>query len=222
MRALLWQYNKAERLEALIAQKQAFYNVELSAFWNDWIRDVFDLRTANAFGMQVWAAILGIKLSIAGGTPGPDQPTFGFGPGEGDENSNQNFGNGNFSQSGAGSVTLTLEQQRIILRLRYFQLVSRCTVPEINRFMSYVFADLGKVFVQDLNDMSAIVYVFDFTPDPGLAFILEQYDLLPRPATVGMSYIVISRPVFGFGPEGTGAENTNQNFENGNFISSTI
>ena len=204
LRALLWQHNKAERLESLLTQKSAWYSENQSDFWANWTRDVFDLRTANAFGCQVWAAILGLKLTIPTSPTNPDAPAFAFGT------LRQNFGRGNFGQSGSGSVSLTVEQQRLVLRLRYFQLISRCTVPEINRFMALIFGDLGRVYVQDLNNMEHVVYVFDFTPGSQLTFIFEQYDLLPRPAAVGVSTIVIARPVFGFGA-------LNQNFENGNF-----
>lgn len=209
LRALLWQHNKAAKLETIIAKKQEWYDLNLSAFWSDWIRDVFDLRTANEFGCQVWARILGIRLTIATSPTNPDQPAWAFG------SDRQNFGRGNFGQTGSGSIGLTVEQQRLVLRLRYYQLVSRCTVPEINRFMAHIFGDLGRVFVQDLNNMSYIVYVFDFSPGSQLALILENYDLLPRPATVGVQYLVATRPVFGFGE-------FNRNFENGNFINKSL
>lgn len=207
LRALLWQHNDAEHLQKIIYGKQGWFDANFSAFWLDWIRDVFDLRTANAFGCQVWATILGIKLAPAI-TPGDvSKPTFGFSD---PDTINKNFTHGNFGANGANGVRLTVEQQRIVLRLRYFQLITRCTVTEINRFMRYIFGPLGKVYVLDPNDMSALTYVFDFEPDPQLAFILQEFDLLPRPSTVGVGYVVSSRPVFGFG-------DANLNFENGNF-----
>ena len=211
LRALLWQHNKAEALQSIIRAKQAWYDANFSEFWEAWIRDVFDLRTANAFGCQVWATILGIKLAPAVGSVEP-QPVFGFADAELE---NQNFENGNFAPSGASGVRLTVEQQRLVLRLRYFQLVTRCAVPEINRFMSYLFRPLGRVYVLDPLDMSALTYVFDFEPDPQLVFVLEQFDLLPRPSTVGVQYVTSSRPAFGFGPD-------NENFENGNFVNRTL
>lgn len=204
LRALLWQHNRAERMRALLELKKQWYDTNVGQFWTDWTRDVFDLRTANGFGCQVWARILGIQLAPALEPTSPDAPTFSFGE------DNENFERGNFGQTGAANVRLTVEQQRIVLRLRYFQLVTRCAVPEINRFMRYIFRDLGPVYVLDGNDMSQITYVFGFQPDARLAFILQAYDLLPRPSTVGVGYIVLTRPSFGF-------EDTNQNFERGTF-----
>jgi hypothetical protein len=189
-----------------MTQKQAWYDNNQSEFWTDWVRDVFDIRTANAFGLQVWSIILGIPLVI-NTSPSSDGDRFGFG--DAGDDFNPNFTRGTFGQSTGGSVNLTVEQQRIVLRLRYFQLVGRNTVPEINKFMKMLFASQGLVYVVDNYDMT-MSYVFGFAIDSGLAFILQQYDLLPRPSTVGIDYAVYSTPVFGFG-------SFNLNFTRGSF-----
>lgn len=220
LRALLWQFNKADALESLVASKQDWYDENQRGFWEAWVRDVFDLRTANAFGCQVWARILGLKLYVSLAPTPIDKPTFGFGADVG-TNDYVNFENGNFGQIGSSTSDLTVEQSRLLLRLRYFQLISRCTVPEINRFMATVFGDLGTVYVLDNNDMSFIVYVFDFEPNSGLQFLLENFDLLPRPAAVGFSYVVLARDTFGFGHD-DGTENGYRNYENGTFVFTSI
>ena len=56
LRVILWQYNDAENIENLLTRKQTFYNTAHRDFFNNWIRDVFDLRTANDFGLSVWAS----------------------------------------------------------------------------------------------------------------------------------------------------------------------
>jgi hypothetical protein len=214
LRALLWQHNRASNLRGLLERKQAWYDANVSQFWENWFRDVFDLRTANAFGCQVWARILGVQLAPALGTVA-DRPVFGFEKEGAGSNDNQNFERGNFGESGAAAVRLTVEQQRIILQLRYFQLVTRCAVPEINRFMRYIFRELGPVHVLDPGGMQPLIYVFGFTPDARLAFVLREYDLLPRPSTVGVGYIVTTRASFGFGA-------TNENFERGTFLDNQL
>lgn len=113
---------------------------------------------------------------------------------------NKNFGHGNFGSNSSTVAGLTLEQKRILLRLRYFKLISRCTVPEINRMMKSLLGDQGSVYVLDANDMSYITYIFGFQPDSSLAFVLQNFDVLPRPAAVGVRYLVSTRPTFGFGP----------------------
>lgn len=222
--ALLWQHNEAAHLESLMTLKQTWYEENQSGFWQDWIRDVFDLRTANAFGCRVWAEILGTKLQLEVEPSLRTKPMFGFGPEGGvtTANSYLNFTHGNFGALSSTSIGLTLEQQRMLLRLRYFTLISRCTVPEINRILADVFASEGSAYVLDSNDMSYIVYVFAFMPSSQLSFLLQNYDILPRPAAVGVKYNVIDRPVFGFGPDETADTNTNKNFNNGTFTTDPV
>jgi hypothetical protein len=202
LQSLLWQHNHAENLTALLEKKQLWYDQNYTQFWNDWFTDVFNLDTANAFGRQVWARILGIPLQVTLG-PQPAKPTWGFGQ------YNQNFGHGNFAASGGSTIGLTAVQERAVLQLRYLQLISRPTTPEINKMLARVFAPFGPAWVLDGLDMT-MTYVFGFQPGSQLIFIFEQYDLLPRPAAVGIDYIVTLRPVWGF-------DEFHQNFNNGNF-----
>lgn len=203
--ALLWQNNEDNELQSILTQKQTWYDLNQSQFWNDWITDVFDLRTANTFGLSVWSIILGIPLELAIGPSPLTKPTFGFG------SFNKNFNNGNFSNFKSSSIsTLTIEEQRLVLQLRYFKLISRCTIPDVNRMLNYVFKSRGIVYVLDNDDMEFINYVFTFAPGEALLNILREFDVLPRPAAIGIKYLIVVRPVFGFGP-------FNKNFNNGNF-----
>ncbi len=202
LRALLWQHNDAARLESLLNSKQGWYETEQAGFWEDWVTDVFDLATANDFGMSVWAIILGVPLAVSSGGDDPDKPIWGFAPDD------ENFGNGNFA--GWVNLPLTAEQRRLILRLRYFQLVTRGAVPEINAFLAQVFADLGTVYVTDGLNMNAR-YVFGFPLPTDLEEVLASYDLLPRPAGVRIDYVVLEDA------DGWGFGRYHFNFENGNF-----
>lgn len=91
LRALLWQYEDAAGLQALLRQKSEWYDANHAQFWLDWHRDVFNLPTASEFGCAVWGVILGVPLSLS--LPGTgDRPAFGFGL------NNQNFERGNFGR----------------------------------------------------------------------------------------------------------------------------
>lgn len=203
MRALLWQHNEAVGLHSVLGQKQAWYDANQKQFWLDWVRDVFDLRTANRFGLTLWSIILGIPLTVTLPPSPTTKKNWGFGT------FNKNFGNGNFGSLGSSSAGLTVEQARLLLRLRYFQLICRPTVPEINRIMKSVFSEYGRVYA--LDDLAMhIRYVFTFVPPSTISFVLNNFDVLPRPAAVELEYLVLTRPAFGFGP-------FNKNFENGTF-----
>lgn len=178
MSALLWQYNDAARLESLLAQKQTWYDVNQSAFWSDWVRDVFDLRTANDFGLSVWSIILDFPAVIQSQEPA-DKPIWGFGQ------YREPFNNGNFARS---TSALSTDQRRLALQLRYFQLVTTGAVPEVNEFFAYVFAPYGPAYVTDGLDMTAVA-VMGFPIPPGLEVLFAEFDLLPRPAGVKLSVI---------------------------------
>ena len=61
---LLWQYNEADNLRALLENKQRFMRNNHTAFWNNWITDVLNIETANDFGLSVWALILDVRLTV--------------------------------------------------------------------------------------------------------------------------------------------------------------
>lgn len=199
LRAILWQYNDAAGLQSLLASKSEWYNINQRQFWEDWTRDVFDLTTANDFGCAVWGVILAVPLSL--GQPGSgSRSVFGFGI------HNLNFENSNFGRDSSGVAALTVEQKRLVLRLRYFQLISDGTVPHTNYVLKTV---LGGGYVLDPGDMT-MTYVFPQALPSQVIAVLEQFDLLPRPAGVGINILINPDEVFGFAP-------IYLNFENGQF-----
>lgn len=183
LQSLIWQQNDAERIESLIQQKQDWYTGNQTEFWQDWYNNVFNLQTANNFGCSVWAIILDIPISSETAPPPEAGLYFGFGA------YNANFYHSNFAPTDPAQPILTLKQKRLVLRLRYFQLVTNGVIPDINRFIQWLFVDDGFVYVVDNLDMS-ITYVFNFQPSADVLFVLELYDILPRPAGVSASIVI--------------------------------
>lgn len=198
---LLWEHEEAAELVALLVSKGAWYDAEHDGFWSDWVRDVFDLRTANAFGCAVWARILDVRLDLI--APATIGPSFGFGA------NNRNFGRGNFGRRVPGRVGLSVEQQRLVLRARYLQLISRGTVPEINRILHILVGERGPAWAIDNHDMTTTVFL-GFAPDSQLRQILDNFPLIPVPTGVQVSYQFAAQPAWGFGED-------NLNFEHGGF-----
>jgi len=129
LEALLWRHNEAENFQALIQNKQDALDSLNKDFWTDWIADVFNLDTANSFGLSVWSIILDIPLSIDPDDQEPDNSNFGYGE------VRKNYGNGNYSGA-TGEIILGTEEARLALKLRYYQLVSRGTIPESNKIVA--------------------------------------------------------------------------------------
>lgn len=201
LKAILWQYNDALRLQGLLEAKQGWYDINQSAFWSNWYVDVFDLRTANDFGLAVWAVILGVPLAYAL-EDDPSKPIFGF------ASDDSNFVNSNFAAT-ASALVLTTEQKRLVLRLRYYQLTIAGNVTQTNQMLADVFGG-GAAYVADSLRMK-IRYVFNEPLAFAIENVLTTYDILPRPAGVGADLVIIGDA------DGWGFDRYHENFTNGNF-----
>lgn len=204
LQALLWQYESAEKLKALAYAKQAWVNQNQKEFWDNWYRDVFNLDTANSFGLSVWSRILNMPITASLEPSKLPAPVWGFGE------FRSNFNNGNFGRVDASTLPLTNDQVRLLLKLRYYQLTCVPTVTNINEMLYRLFGSQGKAYVLNPGGMQDIIYVFKFDPGSRVLFMLEYFDVLPRPATLGVQIKVVTRPIFGFGK-------FYKNFNNGNF-----
>lgn len=204
LKALLWEYNSAAKLQELLEDKSLWYEVNQTEFWDDWVADVFDLRTANDFGLNVWAIILNQSIYVNNAPDVLLKPTWGFGE------FYVNFTRGNFASKTGGTYQLPTETARLLLRLRYFQLTSSGTVPEINRMLKYLFGDLGAAYLLDDLDMTQ-QYIFTFPLTSEMQYIFNNFDVLPRPAGVKSSFYQAAVLRFGFGPY-------HANFTRGNFF----
>lgn len=184
LQSILWQYDAAEKIQTLIQKKQDWYDAQHTQFWEQWYTNVFDLSTAVAFGLSVWSIILGVPYFIQiGEDPGP---IFGF-----NEvpliNDNMNFGNGNFSPL-SGQIILNVEDQRLLLQVRYYQLISRGSRTQTNEFLNTLFNNpdgpyQGGAWMIDSLNMT-IDYVFNCPISDSLLNVFKLYDVLPRPSGV--------------------------------------
>lgn len=166
---LKWLQNKAPAVQSLINQKADWYVSYNDNFWRDWKKNVFDLRTANPFGLVVWCIILGVPSSLFGfytnirawaygnnrqnyvysdqsayagyEVPAQTDPYNTVIPQPGTTYvSNPNMLGGNFI--GGGQTTLlTIEETRLVLMLRYAALISNGQVMWINRMLRHIFND---------------------------------------------------------------------------------
>ena len=188
---VIWQYTDDAPMQRLMALKQRFYDIAQRDFWSNWVTNVFDLRTANVFGLYVWAKILNIAITIEDSTEKTTN-NFGFG------RNHLNFGNGNFGTVNTSTVVISKEQARTLLRLRYYQLVTNGTVTDINRFLKSLWGSSGGCYVVDGLDMTCM-YVFKFEPGSKLVTAIKFFDVLPRPAGVKLRKIVTPNTrIFGF------------------------
>jgi hypothetical protein len=138
---ITWQYDLAVNLVGLSQAKQDWYDKEWKGFWAGWESSVFNLRTANLFGIVVWALILDVPVSLVYGSVVTDARPFGFA-------NRSNFDTANFYGSSAASA-LQLEEARKLLRIRYYAQTMNTTVSNINYMLADVFADSGLAYIEE-------------------------------------------------------------------------
>lgn len=206
--ALDWQRSKADIVQKLVNNQQAWLQKNHCDFWNDWVKDVFTLDTANDFGLSVWSIIL-------------DEPLYGYSEAiDGDEtfgfaSDNENFYNGSFAVETGYSYDLTLEQKRIILKLKAYKVLAMGGgVKDINESLANILGDDVLICLDTLR--MSYIYVLKNNDYITIAQILRDRDLLPRPIAVEASVI---RSTEG----GTiGFADDYENFYNGNFFNGEI
>lgn len=140
--ALKWMHSNAPNIQSLINQKKDWYGKFSEQFWLDWEESVFDLDTANNFGLMIWCIILGVPSQLFGLYP----PTGAWAYGDKRQNfvysggvvPDPNMKGGNFY--GGGAFTLLTQQEiRWALKLRYAALVSNGRLSFINYMLNWVF-----------------------------------------------------------------------------------
>ena len=158
------------------------------------------ITTAKQDGLDMWGRLIHFYRHI------PTDPSA--------DNGIQyfNFNDKNFRQlqfinpNQQNYARLTDDVFRRMIVLIYQGMFINNTIPNLNTFVNQFFSEFDKIIVRDTLDMSFVVYVFkgDNPMPVWLKWILENYDILPRPAGVGSSYIEATEfKRFGFAPKDT-------------------
>ena len=193
LRPLQWKENAAENIRALLDNNQAWLDQNHTQFWQDFETDIFDLRTANDFGLAVWSIILDFPTFLnAGATLFTNN--WGFGA------FRRNFNQANFNQSFSGSTedqALSTEQLRLALRLWFYRLHMDGSVTQTNAILKDLFGHLGSAYILDNLDMT-ITFVFDFEMTTDILNVVNNADVMPIPPGVGHNITYPGRFPFTF------------------------
>lgn len=163
-----WEYNKAPNLLRMIDQKASWYDRNQTQFWEQWQENVFNIDTANAFGLIVWCIILGVPSGLFGffnqehnWAYGSKRQNYVY---QGSDKYNEymvvntldpmniagllgddvpivtdpNLIGGNFV-GGGQTKGIPIREVRFLLKLRYMTLTSDCRLNEINRMLRWIF-----------------------------------------------------------------------------------
>lgn len=185
MRTILWQYESAGSAIALAQNDQTFIDAQYKGFWESWFNDVFNLPTANEFGVMVWSRILDYPIVLLGWMR-QDKYIWGFGvPGlDPEDQPHANFGNGSFGQPPNLKNMVTVDEARKLLLLRWFQLFGNPTFPQIAEVMKRVFGDDLYSILEHVAPKIISYVFFGMVVSWGFQTAIEETDILPRPAGV--------------------------------------
>lgn len=221
-RVFLWQYSNASRLNKILQAEIDFWGQEVSAFVKNWQRDVFNLKTANSFGLEVWGKILGTRRPVVSPQNymiDTDGHLRFFNVN--DETWHQIWLSGipypqfrvqaNPDTPRFDGVLLNDEAYRRCLLARLFLLHSNVSVHDINNYLQYLFPQ-KPVYIQDNFDMTMSI-VFGYIPSDVDLSIITFGDFAPRPAGVNLNYGVtaLNRNIFSFEGMDLSTWGTNEN-----------
>lgn len=211
---ILTQYADSPKLRSLI---ETFNDaLDLDDFTEEFIKSVWDISTADTYGLDVWGKIVGVSRLLK-----VEQSSTYFGFDEAltsaSNNSPKPFNEAPFYNGPLQSQTYRLSNDayRILIMAKAMSNITDCSIPNINRLLNYLFGTKGQVFVAITGVMS-IRYVFLFElSDVDRAIVLNS-NAITKPAGVSVGLMIVDpQTTFGFAEAGL------QPFEQGIFFPDT-
>lgn len=105
----LWQYDKAEKLVKLMQAKENFYKINVSGFFDDYYENIFNINTADTFGLELWGRFFGVS-----------RPHY-------------------YDEDLGQEIFFTDDQYRTVIKGRVMLMNSNCSIPSINAYTEYLF-----------------------------------------------------------------------------------
>jgi hypothetical protein len=149
--------------------------------------DVWNVLTAQGFGLDVWGRIVGVSrvLQVSSGEwlgfeeagNGSVETPFNVAP----------FYNG---ASTTGNYALTDDAYRTLILAKAAANITNGSIPAINQILMTLFGSSGACWCTDGQNMT-MTYTFEFQLSPVQFSIVTQSGVLPRPAGVALTIIQI-------------------------------
>ena len=177
---MLSQYANSPKFVKLVEGLKA--HISNASTIDEWIRVVYDLKTASGYGLDVWGVILNQGRLLYYTENGVEKSVYLKG-----------------AQT-IGGESYTDEQMegyyRMLLFFKAFSYVTNSTLKSFNDLLRFYFED-KMVYVQEIGTM-AIELVFEFFPTT-LEQIIFASELFPKPTGVSLNFRFIPKGEwFGF------------------------
>jgi hypothetical protein len=173
---IISQYSSAATIVQLVQSIDQCVDprADIEAFYST----VWDVATAQGFGLDIWGRIVGVDraVNVPADTPNPGGYPWTPGP-----------------------YIMDDYEYRSVIMIKAMVNIMSCTAQALNRMLSMLFESRGRCYVADLGDMT-FTYVFEFALYPFEYAILTQSGIAPRPAGVLAKIVQLSynNKLFGF------------------------
>lgn len=189
---ILSQYANSPALLALIESFNSA--IDPSANIDAFYSNVWNIQTAQGYGLQVWGRIVGVSnvLSVAGGK------NAGFK--EAGTASADPFGQSAFYAGSPASSNFTLTDNafRALILIKALSNISNCSISTYNTILMQLFPGRGNAYVCDTGGMNARL-TFEFPLQPFEIAILKQSGAFSAPTGVQLEIMDLDLPyVAGF------------------------
>lgn len=205
----IWQYSRAANLNRVLQNEIDFYGDNVGDFFSDWENDVFNLKTANTFGLSVWAKILGVsrpKVAPQNYIIDGNSSLRLYNPNDSKWHAiylNRSIPTGAVEKSPTNEIEIGLvpiddETFRRCLLAKINLLYSNGSVVAIGEYLNRIFPNKGACVV-DGYDMSMKI-IFTETPTDSDLTIITSPDFAPKVVGVFINtgIDVLSKNTFGF------------------------
>lgn len=174
-KCIIWQYDKASKLNSLITQKESWYTKYVTNFIRDFFWNIFNIDTANEFGLTIWGKMLGLDRNVV-------------------------FIGGESHYLTTEQYRFLLKGQILKFNMKN---VSVPEINKYLRVI-FNLEDNSQAFVKDNQDMTITYNITKDMGllQEEITQLLNYYDFLPRPAGVGVNVVLSYDGYFGF--EGAG------------------
>lgn len=175
-KCIIWQYDKASKLKSLITQKESWYAKYVTNFIKDFFWNIFNIDTANEFGLTIWGKMLGLDRNVV-------------------------FIGGQSHYLTTEQYRFLLKGQILKFNMRN---VSVPEINKYLRVI-FNLEDNSQAFVKDNHDMTITYNITKNMGilQEEITQLLNYYDFLPRPAGVGVNVVLSYDGYFGFEGAGT-------------------
>jgi hypothetical protein len=196
LRTVISEYANSPTILQLVINANGY--LDPKADFDAFVRLIWDLRTAEGVGLDIWGRIVGVDRTL--NIPG-NEAYFGYQTGD---SSWEPFGQAPFVSGTpvTQNYVLSDEAYRTLIFVKAASNIAATTAPAINALLRRLFVGRGRVYVNDLGNMQ-MRYTFEFYLQPYEMALMTQSGALPRPA--GVEVFLLQAPdgeMFGFAEAG--------------------